>query len=431
MTEGESIKSIKCSADCEPSCYFEWIYPNGTKRVGNILPQHILQKKHNGQYKCKASNGIANNEKRMTVTVNYAPENIRLSPAGNEFVANELSNFNNVTCLADCLPSCEYRWIGQTSSSWSTTNRRLQINSIRRTAAGSYKCSVRNTIGTDDSSNINIIVYTRPTQVDKITVVCTSATTASIAWIPDMTVVPGENFTVKYKTNSGRMNYFPFEGSSNKDDIYLLQVDNLAPSTKYTFTMESKNGLGQTESNKYTCTTTAASEDSEVSGALIGGIVLISIALLLIIIVIALIALRKFRILTTDLSSSPCGCPSCITTCIQRVSRLSNKGESPYMNTKQTHYVNTTINGPQEGNVNMEVTNDDNESEKHYDELVRRPSNSDKPYDSLQMSPTGTQNDPSSHYANYENVKKNKKKKEKVALKPPPVKQKPKKKSNS
>lgn len=424
-TEGSLFQSINCSADCEPSCYFEWIYPDGTKQVGNILPQHILQKKHNGQYKCKASNGIANNEKRMTVTVNYAPENIRLSPAGNEFVANELSNFNYVTCLADCLPSCEYRWTGQTS--WSTKNHRLQINSIRRTAAGSYKCSVRNTIGTDYSSNINIIVYTRPTQVDKMTVVCTGATTASIAWIPDMTVVPGENFTVKYKTNSGRMNYFPFEESSNQDDIYLLQVDSLAPSTKYTFTMESKNGLGRTESNEYTCTTMAASEESEVSGALIGGVVLITIALLLIIIVIALILLRKFRILTTDLSSLPCGCPNCITTCIQNVSRLSKKDEGPYMNTKQTHYVNTTMNGPQEGNVNMDVTNDENESEKPYDVLERRPSKSDKPYDVLRMSPPDTQNDPSSHYANYENVKKIKKKKEKVALKPPPVKQKPKK----
>lgn len=426
--EGSSIGPLKCSADCEPVCNFEWIYPDGKKVVGNILPQHILQKKNDGQYKCKASNKIGTDEKIVTVTVTYPPENIRLSPAGNEFVANEFSNFNYVTCLADCVPSCTYQWTGPTSSS---TNQ-LQINSIRRTAAGSYKCIVRNEIGTDVSSNINVIVYTRPTQVNKMTVVCTGSTTASIAWIPDKTVVPGENFTVKYKTNTGQIQLFPFKEPSTRDDIYLLQVDSLAPSTKYTFTLESKNGLGRAESNEYTCTTMAASEESGVSGALIGGVVLISIALLLIIIVIALILLRKFRILTTDLSSPPCGCPNCITTCIQRIARLSKKDEGPYMNTVHTNYVNTTINGPEEGNVNTEVTNDDNGSDKPYDDLVRRTSNSsEKPYDDLHMSPTGTQNDSSSHYANYENVKKMKKKNEKVALKPPPVKQKPKKKLNS
>lgn len=91
-----------------------------------------------------------------------------------------------------------------------------------------------------------------------MTVVCTGSTTASIAWIPDKTVVPGENFTVKYKTNTGQIQLFPFEEPSTKDDIYLLQVDSLAPSTKYTFTLESKNGLGRAESNEYTCTTMGA-----------------------------------------------------------------------------------------------------------------------------------------------------------------------------
>lgn len=68
--EGSSIGPLNCSADCEPVCNFEWIYPDGqTHVVGNILPQHILQKKNDGQYKCKASNNIGTDEKIVTVTV--------------------------------------------------------------------------------------------------------------------------------------------------------------------------------------------------------------------------------------------------------------------------------------------------------------------------------------------------------------------------
>lgn len=67
--EGSFIGPLNCSADCEPVCNFEWIYPDGKKVVGNILPQHILQKKNDGQYKCKASNKIGTDEKIVTVTV--------------------------------------------------------------------------------------------------------------------------------------------------------------------------------------------------------------------------------------------------------------------------------------------------------------------------------------------------------------------------
>lgn len=68
--EGDSIGSINCFAECEPSCDFEWTYPDGTELNSTTLPQLVLKKSHHGQYKCKASNGIASKVTTITINVN-------------------------------------------------------------------------------------------------------------------------------------------------------------------------------------------------------------------------------------------------------------------------------------------------------------------------------------------------------------------------
>ncbi|VDI00568.1 CD22 antigen [Mytilus galloprovincialis] len=158
MMEGDTLGDITCSANCKPSCTFEWTYPNGTKYLDSTLGIGRLNRTHAGVYKCKGYNHIGSSEKTITVAVNYPPESIRLSPTNTPFIVREFTTVR-VTCEADCIPTCTYQWTGQ--NTWTSVNRHLTLTSIRRTATGSYICRARNIINSYRyaETSVSIIVH--------------------------------------------------------------------------------------------------------------------------------------------------------------------------------------------------------------------------------------------------------------------------------
>lgn len=72
-----------------------------------------------------------------------------------------------------------------------------------------------------------------------------------------MSVVPRQNFTLQFKRRNDIdfTNMF-FEEYANQQNIYLLHVKSLTPSTEYVFKILSENYLGRTESTEVRFVTT-------------------------------------------------------------------------------------------------------------------------------------------------------------------------------
>ncbi|XP_071173994.1 matrix-remodeling-associated protein 5-like isoform X3 [Mytilus edulis] len=362
MMEGNTLGDITCSANCKPSCTFEWTYPNGTKYLGSTLGIGRLNRTHAGVYKCKGYNHIGSSEKTITVAVNYPPESIRLSPTNTPFIVREFTTVR-VTCEADCRPTCSYQWTGQ--NTWTSANKHLTLTSIRRTATGSYICRARNIINSYrySETSVSIIVHTLPTKAAKMTAICTGSTAVSIAWIGDMTVFPKQNYELHYRTSSKPSKTLSISNSSNQQNIYLIHVQNLNPLTKYMFKIVADNYLGHADSEEVSCTTLASeAEDSEVNGALIGGVILISLAVLMFGVMITLILMYRFRRNTEDTQSQ-----SCIHECFTKIFRSSKDNEGIYENTQPASECgNLESNGKKDSKVAAK-----NQTENTYEPIQR------------------------------------------------------------
>ena len=66
-----SLGPIVCSAQCNPSCQFHWIKPDGSLVDGSNLEIPSLSKNDHGTFTCHAGNGYGNNAtNNLIVTVN-------------------------------------------------------------------------------------------------------------------------------------------------------------------------------------------------------------------------------------------------------------------------------------------------------------------------------------------------------------------------
>ncbi|XP_063442594.1 carcinoembryonic antigen-related cell adhesion molecule 5-like [Mytilus trossulus] len=360
--EGDSLEDITCSANCKPSCTFEWTYPDGTKYSGSTLGIGRLNRTHAGTYRCKGYNLIGYSEKTITVAVNYPPEAIRLSPTNTPFIVREFTTVH-VTCEADCRPICSYQWTGQ--NTWTSANKQLTLTSIRRTATGTYKCRARNIINSYRyaETSVSIIVHTLPTKAAKMTAICTGSTAVSIAWIGDMTVFPKQNYELHYRMSSKPSKTLSISNSTNQQNIYLIHVQNLNPLTKYMFKIVANNYLGHADSEEVSCTTLASeAEDSEMNGALIGGVILISLAVLMFAVMITLILMYRFRRNTEGTQSQ-----SCIHECFTKIFRSSKENECIYENTQPTSECG---NPDSDGKKDLRLA-DKNKNENTYEPIQR------------------------------------------------------------
>ncbi|XP_063442593.1 carcinoembryonic antigen-related cell adhesion molecule 5-like [Mytilus trossulus] len=323
-TEGGSISMIICSADCNPVCNYTWTYPDNRTHATSYFYEYSLERKHHGEYKCTATNEIGFKEKSFTVIVNYAPFDVQLSQNSTSFIVEENKHVL-INCSANCRPQCEYQWTGQTN--WSLSNNQLVIRYAKKEDRGSYRCAARNSVGYKYSSYVLVTVHSRPTKVKTIAAKIQGSTTVSIAWIPDMSVVPRQNFTVQYKRrNDIDFSNMPFEEYANQQNIYLLHVKSLIPSSEYVFKILSENYLGRTESTEVRFVT-RAEPSTLIRTDQVVGISLISIAVLLI--MVTLLLVQRF-LLSKQRSHTLPEVSRCIRDGTTTLKRSTNPEESLY-----------------------------------------------------------------------------------------------------
>ncbi|XP_071173997.1 neural cell adhesion molecule 2-like isoform X2 [Mytilus edulis] len=352
-TEGSSIRSITCSADCNPVCNITWMYPDKRTLPRSYIYEYSLEKTHDGEYTCKAFNEIGYKEKSVTVIVNYAPFDVQLSPNSTSFIVEENKHVL-ITCSADCRPQCEYQWTGQTD--WSSSNKHLIIRYAKKADSGSLRCAARNNVGYTYSSYVRVTVHSRPTKVETIAAKSQGSTTVSIAWIPDMSVIPRQNFTVQYKRrNYADFTNMPFEEYTNQQNIYLLHVKSLTPSTEYVFKILSENYLGRTESTEVRFVT-KGEPIASIRPDLVCGISLISIAVL--IIIITFVIVQRFLLIKYG-SDTTIGGSRCKRDGTTKPERSTNTEESLYEITNlQLLNIGSSVEASRDNNVSTHELGD-------------------------------------------------------------------------
>ncbi|KAJ8311174.1 hypothetical protein KUTeg_011275 [Tegillarca granosa] len=128
-----------------------------TRSILTFIP---TQSQNGLQVNCKAYN-TDNNMVELTtkpiLNIQYGPGQVILSPSSLDYIVNETYQIGPIKCSATCKPPCYYKWIipNQDFIEGDT----LMINSTQRTQSGTYKCQAYNTVGTQNSSGISIIVH--------------------------------------------------------------------------------------------------------------------------------------------------------------------------------------------------------------------------------------------------------------------------------
>ena len=87
------------------------------------------------------------------------PDSIQLLPNMSLYVLKEASPLN-MTCLADCFPTCTYDWVKQESMASITTNQHMSIENTTRDHSGIYECTAINE-ELNQSTSINLTVLVR------------------------------------------------------------------------------------------------------------------------------------------------------------------------------------------------------------------------------------------------------------------------------
>jgi hypothetical protein len=84
------------------------------------------------------------------------PIQIEISPPHNTYTVTETGSVNQITCTADCSPSCITTWTGPNLPVGSTSI--LNLTNIDRNQAGVYNCTAVNDISSLTLHIVNIIV---------------------------------------------------------------------------------------------------------------------------------------------------------------------------------------------------------------------------------------------------------------------------------
>ncbi|XP_021373078.1 hemicentin-1-like [Mizuhopecten yessoensis] len=143
-TERDTLSDITCTADCRPDCTFVWTKPDDTNLTASaVLSLGQLNRSEHGTYRCTARNIIGEASLTVSVTVVYGPGNsVVLQPQSKVVDIVENQTVPNITCSADCRPSCSYTW----SKSDKNFSNPLSLSVATRDNAGQYTCTASNTV---------------------------------------------------------------------------------------------------------------------------------------------------------------------------------------------------------------------------------------------------------------------------------------------
>ncbi|KAK3759305.1 hypothetical protein RRG08_021251 [Elysia crispata] len=159
---GDTLNFV-CVADCSPPCEYTWylgqqqiLSSNGEVRVDSVSLSD------SGTYSCQANNGVGAREtKSVSVFVQSGPGgSISFNPPNDTVTLTE-GNTLQVTCAAQCTPSCFYVWtLGQREIP--STNGVLNIPAVSAEQKGDYTCVAANGEGNQASKVLSVDVLYGP-----------------------------------------------------------------------------------------------------------------------------------------------------------------------------------------------------------------------------------------------------------------------------
>ncbi|XP_069119326.1 carcinoembryonic antigen-related cell adhesion molecule 5-like [Argopecten irradians] len=159
-TEGQTIPTITCSADCNPACTYSWTKDGQSYTTGSGLQLTNTQRGQTGVYRCTASNvhGSATTVD-VSVTVYYGPgSSIALSPPNTTYSRTEGDTLHDITCTADCRPGCTFVWKRPDNTNF-TVSPVLSLGQLDRSEHGGYRCTARNGVGESTVTSSVVIRY--------------------------------------------------------------------------------------------------------------------------------------------------------------------------------------------------------------------------------------------------------------------------------
>ncbi|XP_069119316.1 peroxidasin homolog [Argopecten irradians] len=168
-TEGQTIPTITCSADCNPACTYSWTKDGQSYTTGSGLQLTNTQRGQTGVYRCTSSNvhgSAATVDASVTVYCTYEQyifiadgpgTSIALSPPDTTYTRTEGDTLPDITCTADCRPDCTFVWTRPDNTNF-TVSPVLSLGQLDRSEHGTYRCIARNVVG--ESAIVTSVICT-------------------------------------------------------------------------------------------------------------------------------------------------------------------------------------------------------------------------------------------------------------------------------
>ncbi|XP_067575135.1 sialic acid-binding Ig-like lectin 10 isoform X1 [Pseudorca crassidens] len=179
VQKGQFLRLL-CTADSVPLATLSWAlqdrilswsHPSGSRTLELVLPR--VKAEDAGRYTCRAENGLGSQSRSLELSVQYAPENLKVMVSqGNRTV---LENFRNGTslpvlegqslrllCVAHSNPPAQLSWArgGQTlSPSQPSDPGVLELPQIQTEHEGEFTCRAQNPLGSQNTSLSLSVVY--------------------------------------------------------------------------------------------------------------------------------------------------------------------------------------------------------------------------------------------------------------------------------
>ncbi|KAL8624534.1 hypothetical protein ACOMHN_005836 [Nucella lapillus] len=223
----------------------------------STLTVHELVRADTGSFSCVADNGIDRPATRTAqLIVKYAPV-IDKSPE-NSKAASEKGQTATLTCKAEGAPEITFQWtkdnqtIPRSSSKYQTRSDQsrvvhflgtLKVRNVNRDDYGSYKCTARNSKGTDNFL-ISLHGTSKPDPPYDIQFVNSTHDTITIRWKPGFNGGLDQSFRVRYKPAKAR-GYIYVDVATPASPLYTMT--GLRLGTEYQMTVLAFNSLGESD----------------------------------------------------------------------------------------------------------------------------------------------------------------------------------------